>query len=185
MDNNKKKYKKVNWNDIVKNDTKIGWQLNINSAESLALVNSYCHDQYFDLDDLVFDKKKKAFSLIVWRVLFEEYKCIKDCILFQKLSAPVIKSKLTFKHISELILQDTQPDDIIADISFSLRKNEITIECGKLMKILLKTKKLQGKLENLSGKVSDAFVYSTCLYLLETTGPVDIAGVQKRIDDKK
>jgi hypothetical protein len=185
MGNNKKQDKNVNWNDIVKNATKIGWQLKINSAETLALVNYYCHDQYFDLDDLVFDKKKKIFSLIVWRVLFEENKCIKDCILFQKLSAPVIKSKLTFRHISELKVQDAEPDDIITDISFSSTKNEISIECGKPTKILLKTKKLQGKLENLSGKVVDAFVYTTYLYWMEKFGAVNIADVQKRIEEKK
>ena len=59
------------------------WHMDIDSIDSLERVTGYCHDQYFDLDDLTFDEDTGIFSLIFWRVLFGKSSWMKDYFLYR------------------------------------------------------------------------------------------------------
>lgn len=144
----------------------------IDSQGTLEKAADYYHDQHFDLDNVIFDEEKKEFSIEYWRVIFEEAEKSKDYILYQVIVAPIIRTKLIFRHVCDVKIRKKEPDDQMTYIKYDPAKSEIQLECAKSTKILLKARKLDGILKDVGEKVPDHYKYITLLYWIEMSRPV-------------
>lgn len=152
-----------------------GWKMVIDSQGTLEKAADYYHDQHFDLDNVIFDEEKREFSIEYWRVIFEEAEQTKDYILCQVIVAPIIRTKLIFRHVYDMKIWEKEPDDQMTYIKYNSAKSEIQFECAKSTKILLKVKKLDGILKDVGERVSDQYKYKTLLYWIEISRPVHVS----------
>jgi hypothetical protein len=143
------------------------WNFPIDSCGSLEDAADYYHDQHFAIADISYDERSKTFSVEFWRVIYDEAKKKRDFIIFQIITAPVVRTKLTFRNVDEIKILDEQPDDEINTISYESTKKEIRISCCKGTKILLGADRLDGMIADVGEKIPDAHYYMTFLYWIE------------------
>ncbi|MDH4212174.1 MAG: DUF2948 family protein [candidate division WOR-3 bacterium] len=148
-----------------------GWEFHIDSRESLEEAAEYYHDQHFAIADISYDERGKTFSVEFWRVLYKEAKKKRDFLIYQVLSAPVVRTKLIFQNVDEMKILDEQPVDEMITILYESTKREIRIICCNGTRILLRVNRLDGIMADIGEQIPDAHYYVTLLYWIEIGYP--------------
>ncbi|HEC78072.1 MAG TPA: DUF2948 family protein [candidate division WOR-3 bacterium] len=135
----------------------------IDSVEKLNCVARYIHDAMFEIDKVIFKEQNKFFGLEVIRVLYEEAVVRKKTFLYKIMSAPKLRSSLSFKCVNKMKLNSTEPTDFINKIKYDSRNQQIKFSCVKGTKICLDVERMEGKFDDIE-KISEGRHKFTVLF---------------------